>query len=197
MGNIMDSHDKIRFMAYADGDLQINQGDAAEIGWKNPPKVNDPENYKKAELYYAYMNSIPGLPVIYYGSEYGMTGAADPDNRRMMRFGNDLSKYEKQMLEADRKIINVRKHHSALRYGDFLTLLADKDVYAFIRSDMNERILVILNKSDNDKTIELKIPEIYNIKSANDLLSGITYETSNNILNIKMNGRNYWFLVLD
>jgi len=41
------------------------------------------------------MDTIPGLPVIYYGSEFGMTGVSDPDNRRMMRFGDDISKYEK------------------------------------------------------------------------------------------------------
>lgn len=178
MGNIMDSHDKTRFMAYADGDLEINQSDAGEIGWSNPPKVDDPANYKKAELFYAYMNTIPGLPVIYYGSEFGMTGAADPDNRRMMRFGNQLSAGEENMLSAVRKIIHIRKNHPALRYGDFLTLKADENVYAFVRSDLNERILVVLNKSDKPQDVTLVLPEFYSAKSFIDLETGEEFSAS-------------------
>ena len=55
------------------------------------------------------MNTIPGLPVIYYGSEFGMTGARS-DNRRMMRFGNELSVDERKMLEDVRSLVNVRKN---------------------------------------------------------------------------------------
>ncbi len=197
MGNIMDSHDKIRFMAYADGDLQINQGDATEIGWNNPPKVDNPLNFKKAKLYYAYMTSIPGLPVIYYGSEFGMSGASDPDNRRIMRFGSDLNNYENQTLIDVRKIVNIRKHHSALRYGDFLTLIANENIYAFIRSDMNERILVVLNKSDEDESIVLDLPEIYKVKSVKDLLTKDGYKPVNNSFNLEMEKGSYRFLILE
>ena len=97
MGNVMDSHDKNRFMAFADGDLDASEWSAIEQGWNNPPMVDNPENYKKLILYMAYMNSIPGLPVIYYGSEFGMSGASDPDNRRMMRFGDQLTNMKKKL----------------------------------------------------------------------------------------------------
>ena len=85
MGNIMDSHDKIRYMAYADGDLEINDGSAGEIAWTNPPQVDNPSSYDKLKLHLTYILTIPGVPIIYYGDEFGMTGVADPDNRRMMQ----------------------------------------------------------------------------------------------------------------
>lgn len=170
MGNIMDSHDKNRFMAYADGDLNQSTANAVEIGWNNPPKVDHPSSYKKAELYYAYMNSIPGLPVIYYGSEFGMTGASDPDNRRMMRFNDQLNNYEEEMLHQVRKIVNIRKDHSALRYGDFFTLTADKNVYAYMRSDFNEKILVIINKNSDSQIFKFTLPEwVTEVNSLEDL----------------------------
>ena len=147
MGNIMDSHDKIRYMAYADGDLAINDGRASDMAWNDPPKVDDPKSYDKLKLHLAYLLTIPGIPIIYYGDEIGMTGAADPDNRRMMRFGDELNEYEKQTLEDVSKLIHIRKEHSALRYGDFLTLQADENIYAYLRSDMNERILTVVNKN--------------------------------------------------
>lgn len=197
MGNIMDSHDKNRFMAFADGDLDLSQWSAVEVGWNNPPQVDNPKNYKKAILYYAYMNSIPGIPVIYYGSEFGMTGASDPDNRRMMRFGNNLSIHESEMLNYVRKIINLRKNYSSFRQGDFLTLQADENVYAYVRSNLNERILVILNKNKKEELVNLKIPNVYEISSAIDLMNGEMVHVENNTIQLKVNESGYKFIKLE
>ena len=144
MGNIMDSHDKVRFMAYADGDISLNEGNAAEIGWENPPEVDNKSSYDKLELYLSYLLTIPGVPIIDYGDEIGMTGAADPDNRRMMRFDPELSAREKGNLKKCQRPYKSQEENSALRYGDFYTLKADKNIYAFVRSDLNDRILVVV-----------------------------------------------------
>lgn len=196
MGNVMDSHDKNRFMSFADGDLELSQWSATEEGWNNPPKVDNPKNYNKAILYYAYMNAIPGLPVIYYGSEFGMTGASDPDNRRMMRFSNELSEDEYKTLADVSKIINIRKEHSALRHGDFLTLQADEKIYAFMRSDMNERILVVLNKSNDSVTSELTIPSFVKAKKMVSLISGEEFSIQKNKAIIKTSGVSYNYFII-
>jgi len=197
MGNLVSSHDKIRYMAYADGDLEINDGRASEIAWTNPPKVDNPSSYDKLKLHLAYILTIPGVPVIYYGDEIGMTGAADPDNRRMMRFGNQLSETEKKMIKDVSKIIHIRKDHPALRHGDFLTLQADKNIYAYIRSDMNERILVVLNKSMKEQTISLGLPVIYTIRKATDLISGKVLQVDNNAATFIVKGNGYLMLKLE
>lgn len=197
MGNIMDSHDKNRFMAFADGDLDVTQWSAVEEGWNNPPQVENPDSYEKAKLYYAYLNTIPGLPVIYYGSEFGMTGASDPDNRRMMKFGKELTVYEKKMLEDVRRIINLRKNHPALRYGDFLTVQADENIYAYIRSDVNERILTVLNKSNKSVNAKLKISAIYGVKSVTDLLTNEKLDVADNVIKMNVPRSSYRFFRLD
>lgn len=196
MGNVMDSHDKNRFMSFADGDLDLSQWSAAEEGWNNPPKVDDPKNYNKAKLYLAYMNAIPGLPVIYYGSEFGMTGASDPDNRRMMRFDDQLSKYERRMLEDVREIVKVRKNNSALRHGDFYTVEADTNIYSYIRSDFNERVLVVLNKSENAQNFVLPLPDTYKIKTAVDLVNSEKLKVKGGKLKVEVKGVGYRFFRL-
>ena len=184
MGNIMDSHDKNRYMAYADGDVKVWQWDATELGWKNPPKVDHPSSYKKAELYYAYLFTIPGIPVIYYGSEFGMTGASDPDNRRMMRFGDKLTPLEKQMLQRVREIALLRKHHTALRYGDLYFLKANANVFAYIRSDFNESLIIVLNKSKTPRRVSLNLPELFEAQYVRDLLTGSSTPLERNNLTI-------------
>ncbi len=191
MGNIMDSHDKNRFMAYADGDLDVSQWSAIEEGWKNPPKVDNPDNYKKLILYMAYMNTIPGIPVIYYGSEFGMSGASDPDNRRMMRFGSQLSPYEKHTLQEVSKIIKLRREHPALNFGDFYTLAADKNIYAYMRSDMNERVIVVLNKSKKPERAEFVLPAFFDIDFITNIQTGAKIPVERNSASLIINPESY------
>lgn len=186
MGNIMDSHDKVRFLAYADGDVSLNEPDAAEIGWNNPPQVDHKTSYDKLKLYLSYMLTIPGIPVIDYGDEFGMTGAADPDNRRMMRFGSELTGWERETLKDVAELINLRRDNPALRYGDFYTITSDQNIYAFIRSDLNERVLIVLNKSSNVINTTLEFPRVYNIKNISDLISGQNLPVNNSVINLPM-----------
>ena len=191
MSNIMDSHDKNRFMSFADGDLNVSQWSATEEGWNNPPKVENPNNYKKLTLYMAYMNTIPGLPVIYYGSEFGMTGASDPDNRRMMRFEEELTEFEKSTMSDVSKIIKLRNKNTALRYGDFYKLIADENVYAYVRSDYNQRVLIILNKSDKQESRTIVFPEFYKSNKLISLIDGREIEINSNSVNFVIDGMNF------
>src|SRR5207302_856836 len=96
-----------------------------------------------------FLMSIDGAPMIYYGDEIGMTGAGDPDNRRDMRFGDQLSADEKRVFENFKKLGAIRRAHSALRYGSRRTLAADHDLYAFVRAHLNERADSISSQDDH------------------------------------------------
>ena len=196
MGNIMDSQDKDRFMAYADSDLTINDGNSIEIGWNYPPKVDHQSSYKKERLYLSYLLTIPGIPTIYYGDEIGMTGAADPDNRRMMRFGNQLDRNEKDNLNEVRKLIHLRDDHPALRYGDYYSLKADTNIFAYIRSDMNESILIILNKNPEVQNVELEFPDFYKSDYIKDLFTGEKIKLDGDKAGIPVKGIGYRFFSL-
>jgi glycosidase len=186
MGNLMDSHDQVRYMAFTDGDISLDTPNAGEIGWNNPPEVDHPESYEKAKLFLTYILTIPGVPIIDYGDEIGMTGAADPDNRRMMRFGEQVKSIEKQMFEDVSQLIHLRRNYSALRYGDFQTLLADESCFAYLRSDFNERILVVINKSEKAQERQIEIPDYYIIQDAVNLLNGERYSLIEHKLKLKI-----------
>ena len=121
----------------------------------------------------------------------GMTGAADPDNRRMMRFGKQLDKNERENLIEVRKLIHIRDEHSALRYGDYYSLKADTNIFAYLRSDMNERVLVVLNKSPHTQNVNLELPDIYESKYLTDFITGEKIKLTDNKLNISLKGTEY------
>jgi glycosidase len=162
MSPLIGNHDKGRFMAYADGELPgPDKMKDEEVGWKNPPTVHDPSNYNKIELAQAFLMSIDGVPMVYYGDEIGMTGAGDPDNRRDMRFGDQVSADEKRVLENFKKLGALRRQHPALRYGSRRTVEVDHDLYAFVRAHLDDRVAVIFNRGKTDAKIDISVaPEL-------------------------------------
>jgi glycosidase len=101
--------------------------------------------------------------MIYYGDEIGMTGAGDPDNRRMMRFGDDVSSAEAKVREHFSKLAHARRAHPSLYLGSRRTLVADANRYAYVRAYADDRALVLFNRSEQWVTFELELnPEITN-----------------------------------
>lgn len=155
MGNITSSHDQVRFMAFADGQMNFSDN-GSERSFSNPPSnVKRKSSYNKLQNFHALNISLPGIPVIYYGEEIGMMGAGDPDNRRMMRFGDDLDLNEILHKEVISGLNKLRRTYTALSMGDVNTLLADGPLLVMLKKYFNEEILVVLNQGPNNENIDL------------------------------------------
>jgi cyclomaltodextrinase len=159
MGYISGNQDRARFISYAGGSLKFEEN-AKQAGWTRDIEVGDPVGYKKLCMLNAFNMTIPGVPTIYYGDEYGSPGGNDPDNRRMMRFSG-LNKNEMKTLEVSRKLVNIRRNNLALVYGDFTSLLVDEDIYAYGRAYLNSKVITIFNKSNQPKEVKIVLPEGY------------------------------------
>ena len=184
MGNMMDSHDQPRFAAYADGDLRWDEN-AAEAGWERNIRVDHPRTYKLINLYMNYLLTTPGIPIIYYGDEIGMTGAADPDNRRMMRWGKNVKEVEKELRMQISRLIDIRNTHSALRYGVLYTVKADPVTYAYIRRDLQETLLVVNYRSDYEGIITIELPPQLNLQQVQSLYGSDHMTMDGNTLTIR------------
>ncbi|HNY12763.1 MAG TPA: alpha-amylase family glycosyl hydrolase [Candidatus Wallbacteria bacterium] len=158
--NLIGNHDFPRFMAYADGWLPADgKTDEKELGFTSPPKVRDPRNYAKLRQAYAFLMASNGVPLIYYGDEYGETGAGDPDNRRKMRFSDELNLFEKENVETLKKLILIRKQHPALFEGVRETIAAEKETYVFAKSHFNETLVIAFNAGAKPSYLGFKLPE--------------------------------------
>ncbi len=156
MSPLIGNHDKSRFMAFADGDLPRSENDdEEEIGWATPLHVDNPAAYEKLKLAIGFLLSIDGVPMIYYGDEVGLTGAGDPDNRRMLPRDDQLDTAQKSVREYFSRISALRSSHPALRYGNRRLLVADETRYAFVRRQFDDRVLAVWNKGTAEAVFDL------------------------------------------
>lgn len=96
-----------------------------------------------------------GVPYIYYGDEVGITGEDDPDNRKCMIW--DEKKQNKELLNFYKTLISIRKNNKSLIYGDFDIVYCKDEVIGFTREYGDDRVLVILNNSEEERYIKFDI----------------------------------------
>ncbi len=162
MGNISGNHDKPRFMAYASGDLKFGD-DSKVAGWQRSIGITDSTAYDKLFLMHAFNMTIPGIPVIFYGDEIGLTGANDPDCRRMMKFVG-WNKREANLWERVSKLTHLRSENPVMIYGDFINVQTTKNTWVFARKYFDKVAVVLINNSGHSQTIETEMPEILKLK---------------------------------
>ena len=158
MGNITGNHDRPRYVCLASGEFRPGE-DQKLAGWKRDIRVSDPKGYRYLEMLHALNFTIPGVPCIYYGDEFGQPGANDPDNRRWMQFGDELNPSEKTVLEQTKHLAALHNSSMPLIYGDYRLLYVDKDVMAWSRSYMGEAVVTVLNKGTDTRQVTLTLPQ--------------------------------------
>ncbi len=155
-----------------------------------------------------------GAPMIYYGDEVGMTGANDPDCRKPMLWSDieyegeithphpnrkrprEKNKVDMELYEHYKTLINIRNGSIALRQGTFKTVLVDdeKDVYGYSREFEDEKIVVVINNSNSQQDISLKIQEDDWTEFGDLLNPGTILKTQGSQLKIKVKPK--WAVIL-
>ena len=147
MGNISGNHDQIRFASIAGGAIDIHS-QGKEEGWTQEVGIGDAEKaYKRALLLEVINMTLPGVPCIYQGDEYGEVGGNDPDNRHMMRF-DGLNSNEQYMRAKVAELAHMRRHSMPLLYGDLIPLIDRPDEIVYQRIYLGEKVTVIINRKD-------------------------------------------------
>lgn len=190
MSPFLGNHDVERFLSQAAGDLMGNTMDQA---WNNPPAAPDrDEPYERLFLAFAFLLGQPGVPLIYYGDEVGMPGAADPDNRRLMRFGMDLSARESRLLDRIKIVARARGTHPGLRRGARRTLHTDGDGYVFARGAASNLAIVAINRGTTARMVRVMVPAelAENGVTLRDLLGGSSVTVRDGAIDVPFTPRN-------
>jgi glycosidase len=131
-------------------------------------------------LLYALLFAMPGIPSIYYGSEWGITGKREKNSDQQLRpalknqINEDASIYP-HLSQTIRKIAQTRQALPALKFGEYKQVLVASQQFAFWRTTHDQHILVALNAADHPVT--LNIP---------DLPASAAYDALNNHSNFQI-----------
>ena len=135
--NLLDSHDVSRFLSVCE------------------------ENIERWKLAVVFQMMFLGVPSIFYGDEQGFVGELEVDYRRKMEFdtNGEIFAFYKELIE-------LRKNEKAIRRGNYKTICANagKFLYAFSRSTEEERIIVILNASESEESLDGVWKELSELK---------------------------------
>lgn len=123
-------------------------------------------NEKHLPLIYALCFGMPGIPCVYYGSEWGAKAnksEGDPALRACYEepIFNELAEYISKLAEA-------KKSSEALNYGTFRSVVLTNKQCIFERKTDNERVLVAINADAESYTAHFDA----GCGTAVDLISG-------------------------
>ncbi|NGP87026.1 glycoside hydrolase family 13 protein [Fodinibius halophilus] len=173
--NLMDSHDTPRLASMiVNSDLEFGEETKPKEGFKvRKPNIEERRVQRLiALLQYTYV----GAPMIYYGTEAGMWGADDPDDRKPMVWPEheydpekehpldkerpaDDNNFDRQLFEWYKKLGAIRNAHLPLRIGEFQELAVDnaRNHFCFARI-LNQKMFCIVAINRSDRTQKVSIP---------------------------------------
>ncbi|MFO8098854.1 MAG: alpha-amylase family glycosyl hydrolase [Salinibacter sp.] len=189
--NLIDSHDTPRLAT-----MLVNRADTGyarpnrfDYDWggvvdlRQNPDYNvrgpGPTERRLQRLIALTQMTTPGMPMIYHGTEAGMWGADDPDDRKPMvwpdrtyevedshPYGDDRPadsvRFRHDLFDTYRSLIGLRTEHTALRRGASTPLAADdeRQMLAYARSHADAPTLItVLNRSDEAHSIRIPLPD--------------------------------------
>lgn len=109
------------------------------------------EDIKNLKIAIAIQIFMPGVPLIYYGDEVGLTGGKDPSNRRPFPWNN----INREIQEWYKELINIRNTHKVIKKGEFKIHKVDINVFCFERFIEDKKVILIVNQSDYEKYIKI------------------------------------------
>lgn len=116
--NQLDSHDTARFISLLVGDEQ------------------------KQAIALTLLMTYVGTPCLYYGTEVGLEGGQDPDNRRCFPWGEEQTS---NWFGFTQKLIKLRRERLSLQTGAYQELFCDDEVLVYARSLGKEHTVVAVN----------------------------------------------------
>ncbi len=120
-------------------------------------------NLKKKEYManaYTLLFTMPGIPSIYYGSEWGILGSKESGSDDALRPSLDLEKLleeDQSMVEYISKLSRIKRESEILCNGIYEQVLVKNEQLVFARVYNNKRIYVALNLGEQEINLSFKI----------------------------------------
>lgn len=106
--------------------------------------------------------TMPGIPSIYYGSEWGVTGTREHHSDAALRPALDINQISQEPPQPDlapdiQRLAALRRGSAALKHGSYREALVQNEQFAFLRQANGEEILVCVNSTDQPAQIQCQL----------------------------------------
>ncbi|MFR5244662.1 MAG: alpha-amylase family glycosyl hydrolase [Clostridium sp.] len=121
-------------------------------------KLNNPANLFPV---YQLLFTLPGIPSVYYGSEWGIEGKRSRTSDEVLRPALSLSDMDEKAPELVSHIAALGKIHAendAFHTGSYKELLLTNRQYAFSRSGEHGTVISAVNNDEQPASISIPLP---------------------------------------
>lgn len=125
---------------------------------------------------YCLLFTMPGVPSIYYGSEWGIPGRKQRGSDQALRPNLHLDDLwhngsHPALRESIARLASIRRSLPALRHGDYRQLFIDHEQLVFARQTPHDSVIVAVNASSKAATLEVELPSPHGVHAV-DVLNG-------------------------
>jgi glycosidase len=117
-------------------------------------------NQRHLNNVHTLLYTMPGVPTLYYGSEWGIKGKRSHHSDYELRPCLDINNIPDpnyELYEHLCKLGKIRKGLDALKYGEFKNVNIKNEQYVFLRRYNGQTVYIALNLSDNDANIDFNV----------------------------------------
>ena len=113
---------------------------------------------------YTLLFTLPGIPSVYYGSEWGIEGRKEGGNDNPLRPAVDVEEVLKQeknseILKWVQWLGNLhKKYRDCLAYGRYRELMLTNRQYAFARFTQEQGLVVAVNNDEQEANVSIPAP---------------------------------------
>lgn len=147
----------------------------------------------KAHLFpvYTLLFTLPGIPSIYYGDEWGVEGrrsqTSDADLRPCILMEQEPTLHC-PLTDFISRLCRIHGENPELHGGGYQELLLTNRQYAFARFAQGSVIITVVNNDDHPVTLQIPVP-IQSLE-AEDLIHDVTLPVVNNRVEVSIQGNN-------
>ena len=139
---------------------------------------------------YALMVSMPGIPSIYYGSEFGIPGEKVGDDS-LIRPALDLQRLTQDhdrngLIEPLKRLVNAKKDLHPLKHGGYRQLYLTNEQFAFIRESSQGFTVTAVNAADRPAALDLALPASFGGHLVDVLTPGSRLEVVNGFSRVEL-----------
>lgn len=170
--NLLGSHDTPRALTALSGAPDPSAMTRQEQAEYSLDEAARERGLKRLALAAMAQFSMLGAPCVYYGDEAGLEGMADPFCRGTYPWERENLK----LLRLYKKLARLRSQSDALKKGGVAFAKNSADVFAMLREYGGERVLTVINRSDDVRCARLCANDFSRVAYRAQDKHGVPYE---------------------